>query len=155
MELVKKISDDACQLLSLLKLLLSINALKSERCTKCLKIAKVIPTFKKGDKRKPETYRPIGLLRSISKVFEKLLQSRMIKFCEKKSIICGSQYGLRSKRSCIDVIVSITEFMKKEIDTKSLGQACFIDLLKAFDTLDHNTLLKKWKIMDIKVRFMI
>ena len=45
------------------------------------KIAKVVPIFKKGDKRKPENYRPISLLSSISKAFEKLLQSRMIKFC--------------------------------------------------------------------------
>ena len=48
---------------------------------KRLKIAKVIPIFKKRDKRKPENYRPISLLNSIIKVFEKLLQSRMIKFC--------------------------------------------------------------------------
>ena len=110
---------------------------------KCLKIAKVIPIFKRRDKRKPEIYRPISLLSSISKVFEKLLQSRMINFCEINSIISGNQYGFRSNRSCIDVIVSITEFIRTEIDRKSLGQACFIDLQKAFDTLDHNVLLQK------------
>ena len=110
---------------------------------KCLKISKVIPIFNKGDKRKPETYRPISLLNSISKVFEKLLQSRMIKFCEKNSIISGNQYGFRSNRSCIDAIVSITEFIRTEIDGKSLGQACFKDLQKAFDTLDHKILLQK------------
>ena len=58
---------------------------------KCLKIPKVIPMFKKGDKRKPEKDRPISLLSSIGKVFEKLLQSRTIKFCEKNSIISGNQ----------------------------------------------------------------
>ena len=67
----------------------------------------------------------------------------MIKFCEKNSIISGHQYGFRSNRSCIDAIVSITEFIRTEIDRKSLGQACFIDLQKAFDTLDHNILLQK------------
>ena len=100
---------------------------------KCHKIAKIIPICKKGDKRKPENYRPISLLSSISKVFEKLLQSRMIKFSEENSIISGNQYGFRSNRSCIDAIVSITEFLRTEIDRKSLGQACFIDLQKAFD----------------------
>ena len=83
---------------------------------KCLKIAKVIPKFKKGEKRNPENYRPISLLSSISKIFEKLLQSGMIKFCEKNSIISGNQYGFRSNRSCIDAIVSITEFIR----TKSI-----------------------------------
>ena len=110
---------------------------------KCLKIAKVIPLFKKGDKRNPENSRPISLLSSISNVFEKLLQSRMIKFCEKNCIISGYQYGFRSNRSCIDANVSITEFIRTEIDRKSLGQACFIDLQEAFDTLDHNILLQK------------
>ena len=80
--------------------------------SKCLKIAKVVPIFKKGDRRNPENYRPISLLSSISKVFEKLLQSRMIKFCEKKCVISGNHYGCRSNRSCIDAIVSITEFIR-------------------------------------------
>ena len=110
---------------------------------KCLKIAKIIPILKKGDKRKPENYRPISLLSSKGKVFEKLLQSPRIKFCEKKSIISGDQYGFRSNRSCIDAILSITEFIRTEIDGKSPGQVCFIDLQKAFDTLDHNILLQK------------
>ena len=107
---------------------------------KCLKIAKVIPIFKEGDKRKPENYRLISLLSSLSEVFEKLLQSRMIKLCDKKIIISGNQYGFRSNRSCIDAIVSFTEFIRTEIDRKSRRQACFIDLQKTFDTLDHNIL---------------
>ena len=76
-------------------------------------------------------------------MLEKLLQSRMIKFSDKNSILSGNQYGFRSKRSYIDAIVSITEFIRTEIDRKSLGQACFRDLQKAFDTLDHNILLQK------------
>ena len=111
--------------------------------SKCLKIAKVIPLIKKCNKREPENYRPISSLSSISKVFEKLLQSRMIKFCEKNSIFSGNQNGFQSKRSCIDAIVSITEFIRREIDRKSLGQASFIDLQKAFDTLDHKILFQK------------
>ena len=110
---------------------------------KCLKIVKVIPVFKKGYKRSPENYRPISLLTSRSKVFEKLFLSCKINFCEKNCIISGNQYGFRSNKSCMDAIVSITEFIRTEIDRKSLGQACFIDLQKAFDTFDHNILLQK------------
>ena len=110
---------------------------------KCLKNAQVIPIFKKGDKRKPENYRPISLLSSLSKVLEKLLLSRKIKFCEKNSFISGNQYRFRASRSCIDASVSITEIIRTELDRKSLGQACFIDLQKTFDTLDHNILLQK------------
>ena len=89
-----------------------IKCIEERTFPKCLKIAKIMRIFKKGDKRKPEKFRPMSLLSSISKVFEKLLQSRMIKFCEKKSNISGIQYGFRSKRSCIDSIVSITEILK-------------------------------------------
>ena len=113
------------------------------RFPNCLKIANVIPMFKKRDRRNPEIYRPISLLSSLSKVFEKFLQSRMIKFCEKNCITSGNQYGFRSNRSCIDAIVSFTEIIRTEIDRKSLRQACFLDLQKAFDTLDHKILLQK------------
>ena len=65
--------------------------IEERKFPKCLKDAKVIPIFKKRDKRKPENYRPLSLLSSISKVFEKLLYSRMIKFCEKNSISSGNQ----------------------------------------------------------------
>ena len=110
---------------------------------KCLKIAKVIPRFKKGDKRKSGYYRPISWLSSIGKVFEKLLQLRMIELCEKNSIISGNHYGFWSKIFCIDAIVSTNDFIRTEIDRKSFGQACFKDLQKAFDTLDHNNLSHK------------
>ena len=76
-------------------------------------------------------------------MFEKLLQLRLIKVCERNSNTSGNQYGFRSTRSCIDAIESVTEFIRTEADRKSLRQACFIDLQKAFDTLDHNILLQK------------
>ena len=107
------------------------------------KTAKIISMFKKRDKRKPENYQTISLLSSISKVFEKMLPSRMIKFWEKNNIISENQYGFRLKITCIDTIVSITEFIRTEIDRKFLGQACFIDLQKTFDTLCHKILLQK------------
>ena len=107
------------------------------------KIAKVVPLFKKGDEKDPANYRPISLLSSLSKVFEKILHNRMIRFTEKNDLICPMQYGFRNNMSCVDAIAAITEFVRTEIDKKAQGQACFIDLQKAFDTLDHHILLKK------------
>ena len=52
------------------------------------------------------------------------------------------QYGFRKNTSCVDAIAAITEFIRTEIDRKAQGQACCIDLQKAFDTLDHDILLK-------------
>ena len=55
----------------------------------------------------------------------------------------STQYGFRSKRSCVDANNTVTEFIRFEIDRKNIGQFCFIDLEKAFDTLDHNILMNK------------
>ena len=109
----------------------------------CLKVAKVIALYKKGDRTNPENYRPISLLPSLSKVFEKILLKRMTKFCNKYQILSKNQYGFRQKYSCTYAIAHITELMRQAIDKKSTGQACFLDLKKAFDSLDHSILLKK------------
>ena len=92
------------------------------------KIAKVVPLFKKGDKKDTANYRPFSLLSVLSKVFEKILHNRMIRFTEKNDLICPMQYGFRNNMSCVDAIAAITEFVRTEIDKKAQGQACFIDL---------------------------
>ena len=108
-----------------------------------LKLAKVVPIFKKGDKTSPQNYRPISLLCSISKIFEKLLYNRMVQFFVNRKLFASEQFGLRKKRSCVHAISTVTDYIREKIDKKSTGQACFIDLQKAFDTLDHSILLKK------------
>ena len=60
-----------------------------------LNVAKVIPLYKKGDCEKPGNYQPISLLSSSSKVFEKSLYKRILKFCEKHKLISSDQYGFR------------------------------------------------------------
>ena len=61
-----------------------------------------------------------------------------------KEILTSTQYGFRSKRSCVDAIsTATTEYIRTEIDRKSIGQICFSDSQKTFDTLDHNNLLNK------------
>ena len=109
----------------------------------CLKIAKVLPLFKKGDESLPCNYRPISLLSSLSKVFEKVLYKRMVKFFNKNNLFTPAQYGFRPKYSCANAIAEITDFIRDEIDKKTYGIACFIVLQKAFDSLDHKILLAK------------
>ena len=67
----------------------------------------------------------------------------MVKFGKKEKILTSTQYGFRPKRSCVDAISTVTEYSGTEIDRKSIGQICFIDSQKAFDTLDQNILLNK------------
>ena len=109
----------------------------------CLKTAKVIPIHKNGSFENPSNYRPISLLSSLSKVFEKVLNTRMVEFLEKHQLLSNEQFGFRPKRSCTHAIASVTELMRNVIDSQKMGFACFIDFQKAFDTIDHSLLIKK------------
>ena len=107
-----------------------------------IKVAEVIALYKKADKTNPENYRPISLLPSFSKVIEKIRLKRMTKFCNKYQLLSKSQYGFLEKHSCTYAIAHIRELMRQAIDKKYTGQACFLDLKKAFDSLYHSILLR-------------
>ena len=109
-----------------------------EHLSECSKVSKVIPLYKKGDKKEPGNYRPISLLSPLTKVFESVLLRRMLGFSEKCKLLSLNQYGFRPKKSCIHAIAKITEYIRDSIDRKKTGQACFVDLSKAYNTIDHS-----------------
>ena len=80
---------------------------------------------------------------SISKEFEKLLQKRLIKFCDKNNNLTSNQFGFRIKRTCADVSLAITEFIRTKIENETSRQVCFIDLQKSVWTLHHEIILNK------------
>jgi len=108
-----------------------------------LKIAKVIPIYKSGAQSDLGNYRPISLLPVLSKVFEKVIYKRLYTFLNTNKILYESQYGFRSKHSTVyavsELIEDILEGHKNNEDTL----AVFIDLSKAFDTLNHDILIHK------------
>ena len=108
-----------------------------------LKTAKVIPIQKKNSKLEVSNYKPISLLSNIDKIFEKLMQSRLIEFLEEKQILCYRQFGFRKDFSANHVILTLLESMQKALDGRQFACRIFIDLEKAFDTLSHNILLDK------------
>ena len=108
-----------------------------------LKIAKVIPVFKKGLSTKTSNYRPIPLLSIFSKTFEKVMYQRLYKFLEVGELLFDMQFGFRSGHSTDHALVSLTESIKASLDKNRFGCGIFIDLQKAFDTLNHDILLKK------------
>ena len=109
-----------------------------------LKTVKVIPVFKnKGSSLEVSNYRPISLLSNIDKIFEKVVYSRLISFLNQHKIFSKNQFGFRSKHSTNDALVNITEQIRRALDRSQFACGTFIDLQKAFDTVDHKILLSK------------
>ena len=103
----------------------------------CLKIAEVIPIFKKGDHKEASNYRPISILSQFDKFLEKLIYSRIINFIEKNDLLCENQFGFRKNSSTIFAINSIYDKFINNIDQNLYTCCLFLDLSKAFDTIDH------------------
>ena len=108
-----------------------------------LKIAKVIPIFKKGNSTFLNNYRPISLLSSINKIFEKILYSRLTKYIDKFQILYKYQYGFRKNHSTDHALIELVDQIRLSIDDNQMTCGIFVDLSKAFDTVNHQILLKK------------
>ena len=108
-----------------------------------LKIAKVIPLFKKDDDKSFGNYRPISLLSSISKIFERVAFNQLYDYLTSNDLLYESQYGFRKYHSTELAALEFTNRIKQEMDAKKISFSVFLDLSKAFDTLDHTILLTK------------
>lgn len=110
-----------------------------------LKEATVIPIYKQGSKNDINNYRPISLLSTFSKILEKVLKKQLMTYLEENNLISKSQYGFRQNLSTADAIDDILNTITKSLDKGNKSLAIFIDLQKAFDTIDHKILFKKLK----------
>ena len=108
-----------------------------------LKIAKVLPIFKGGDKSDPSNYRPISILPTVSKIFEKHINKHLMAYLNKYRLIHEHQSGFRQRHSCQTALVKLIDEWIKCIDKGEMIGARFIDFRKAFDLVDHNILLRK------------
>ena len=109
------------------------------------KIAKFIPIFKSRDKLDYKNYRPISLLPIASKIFEKLMLNKVHKFLGSNSILNNNQHGFRPQHSTVTAIVQFLNLVTNALNRKEfVCFVCFfIDVAKAFDSLNHSILLRK------------
>ena len=115
-----------------------------------LKLAKVIPIFKAGDPDNVDNYRPISLLCTFSKIFEKIVAKRLLSYIEKNKILNNFQFGFRKKHSTCHPMLHLLNKISKTLNDKEFGITIFCDLQKAFDTCQHQILLKKLEKIGVK-----
>ena len=108
-----------------------------------LKMANVVPLYKCDDPMMFNHYRPVSLLCTLSKVFEKIMYNRLIKFLDKFSILYEYQFGFRRKRSTHMALISLIDKLTQAIENGEYVIGVFLDFSKAFDTVDHKILLDK------------
>ena len=108
-----------------------------------LKAARVVPVFKKDSKLEYSNYCPISLLSNIEKILEKLIYKRLYTFVNKTNVIYNLRFGFRQQYSTSHALINITENIRKGFDDGNVGCRVFVDLQKAFDTVDHKIMLAK------------
>ena len=110
---------------------------------KILKVGKITPVFKKGDPQIFDNYRPISILPIFGKIFEKIIYSRLYSFFVSQNVMYDKQFGFRSNHSTSHAINYSIHNILQNIEAKNHVIGIFIDLSKAFDTIDHKKLLVK------------
>ena len=105
-----------------------------------MKLAKVIPIFKNGEKHHMENYRTVSLLPQFSKILEKLFVKQLDVFIDKYRLLSEHQYGFRKNRTITYAVLEMVEDMSQAVANDECSVGIYIDLQKAFDTIDHSNL---------------
>ena len=108
-----------------------------------LKLAKVLPLYKKNDKQITGNYRPISILSNLSKIIEKLMKDRLLDFLNKHKVLYDYQFGFRRGHSTSLALIEILENLHLKLDNNEWIYGVYLDLSKAFDTVNHDILLHK------------
>ena len=115
----------------------------SGKFSSILKIAKVVPVYKKDSKLDYQNYCPISLLSNIEKILEKLMYKHLYKFLDDNNIPYDLQFGFRQNLSTTHALINLTENIRQALDQGKIGCGIFVDLQKAFDTVEYEVLLSK------------
>ena len=112
----------------------------------CWKFSSVVPVFKNvGERSTAKNYRPVSLLSVVSKVFEKLVNNRIVGHLEKCGLFPDFQYGCRSSQSTADLLTVVSDRIARASNRSGATQAVALDISKAFDRVWHAGLLHKMR----------
>jgi len=139
MVLIKKVSNLICMPL---KHIVNLS-LSTGEVPLLMKTAKVVPIFKSGDPTDVNNYRPISLLSSFGKILEKIVANKLVLFLETNKLISSQQFGFRTGHSTVHPMMLLLNHLTSALNAKKHSIVIFCDLKKAFDTCDHQILLKK------------
>ena len=107
------------------------------------KEARLPPLFKNGVKNDPNNYRPISVIPAVSKIFENIIFDQLYAYLNGKNLLSQCQSGFRSLYSTLTVLLEATNDWCVNVDNGLLNGVVFIDLKKAFDTIEHGIRLRK------------
>ena len=107
------------------------------------KTAIVTPIFKAGSKKECSNYRPISVLPVVSKILERAIHDQLYHHLSENNLLTSTQSGFRPKHSTLTAAIDVTDYILSNMDNGDLTGAVFLDLKKAFDTVDHTILLSK------------
>ena len=108
-----------------------------------MEVAKLIPIYKSGTHDNPENYRPISILPVLSKMLEREVHSQLYRHIDINNLLSPFQCSFRKNYSCETAVTYFTDKIRKNADCGLLTGAIFIDIKKAFDTVNHENLLRK------------
>src|SRR5688572_16465383 len=120
-----------------------------------IKMARVLPIYKQGNKSELANYRPISILPFFSKFYEKVLYDRLFSYIKQKNILYPLQHGFQPAHSTSMSLIDIQDKISAAIDNNEYSLGIFLDLAKAFDTVDHKILLTKLEHYGIRSTALI